>query len=460
MGATVAHATDLKPDPKNNERGRIAAILAFAYLFFLSIEFVGRGMKTSFKEPIHQFLTDNAAQFTELVSFVMGILGTALVQSSSTVTSMCVVLTQEGIMPLAIAAGIVHGANLGTSVTSSIVAFATEVRPSTGNWLRDLRAMLTEPRGKGFQRAVGTAVVHDMFNIIMVTAILLLLELPFGFVLQAAQSSAGAIAEATTGAAGILGVLKWLSPSTYTAPLSKGLIAAGVPGSVIALVGFPLLFFALKGFSSRMKDAVLADTDEDDVKAMGDKLLGRRPVDTFVRGLVLTILVQSSSATTSMVVPLAAMGFFRVRQIFPFILGANVGTTTTALLAAAGAVGQPGFDEGLTIALCHLYLNVLAVVFAVAVPGVATSVRGAAYWLGEASARAPWVLLAYLGVLAIVFPLIVYTLPQWVASVFMGGVMLWLLVGPHVYIHRRATARVATLAAEAGKPELALDDWD
>ena len=456
MGSGVAHATE----PKTSGRGRALAILAFAYLFFLSIEFVGRGMKTSFKEPIHDFLSENAAQFTELVSFVMGILGTALVQSSSTVTSMCVVLTQEGIMPLAIAAGVVHGANLGTSVTSSIVAFATEVRPSTGNWFKDLRAMLFEPRGKGFQRAVGTAVVHDMFNIIMVTAILLLLELPFGFVLTAAEASADVIAQATSGGAGILGALKWLSPSTYTAPVSKGLIQVGVPGSVIALVGFPLLFFSLKGFSTRMKDAVLADTDEEDVKAMGQKLLGRAPVDTFVRGLVLTILVQSSSATTSMVVPLAAMGFFRVRAIFPFILGANIGTTTTALLAATGAVGQPGFDEGLTIALCHLYLNVMAVFFAVAVPGVATSVRGAAYWLAEAAAKAPWVLLAYLGVLAIVFPAIVYTMPQWVAAVFMGGVMLWLLVGPHVYVHRRATAQVAALASEAGKPELAMDDWD
>lgn len=69
-------------------------------------------------------------------------------------------------MPLLIAAGIVHGANLGTSVTSSIVAFATDTPKSTGNPLKHARNLLFKPRGEGFQRAVGAAVVHDLFMLV------------------------------------------------------------------------------------------------------------------------------------------------------------------------------------------------------------------------------------------------------------------------------------------------------
>lgn len=90
---------------------RVLSVLLFGWLFFLSIELLGRGMKVSFAEPLQAFLATNAAEFTELRSFVIGVLGTAIVQSSSTVTSMCVVLTQEGIMPLLIAAGIVPAAS-------------------------------------------------------------------------------------------------------------------------------------------------------------------------------------------------------------------------------------------------------------------------------------------------------------------------------------------------------------
>ena len=51
-------------------------------------------------------------------------------------------------------------------------------------------------------------------------------------------------------------------------------------------------------------------------------------------GIILTILVQSSSITTSTIIPLAGAGVLTLRQIYPFTLGANIGTTVTALLAS------------------------------------------------------------------------------------------------------------------------------
>src|SRR3546814_15650655 len=70
-------------------------------------------------------------------------------------------------------------------------------------------------------------------------------------------------------------------------------------------------------------------------------------------GLVITVAVQSSSITTSVLVPLAAAGVISVRNVYPVALGANIGTTVTALLAAMAA-SRP---EALTIALVHTLFN-------------------------------------------------------------------------------------------------------
>ena len=67
-------------------------------------------------------------------------------------------------------------------------------------------------------------------------------------------------------------------------------------------------------------------------------------------------MVQSSSITTSLVVPLAGAGVLNLRQIFPFTLGANIGTTVTALLAAL-----TGTVSALIAAISHLIFNLFGI---------------------------------------------------------------------------------------------------
>ena len=67
-----------------------------------------------------------------------------------------------------------------------------------------------------------------------------------------------------------------------------------------------------------------------------------------------TISVQSSSITTSVLVPLAASGVLTLENIYPVTLGANVGTTVTALLASL-ATGSPA---AVTVALVHTLFNI------------------------------------------------------------------------------------------------------
>jgi solute carrier family 34 (sodium-dependent phosphate cotransporter) len=70
-----------------------------------------------------------------------------------------------------------------------------------------------------------------------------------------------------------------------------------------------------------------------------------------VLGMVITMSVQSSSITTSILVPLAAAGVLSLRNAYPVTLGANVGTTITALLAAMAPV-DPKPSRSLSYTRC------------------------------------------------------------------------------------------------------------
>ena len=87
-----------------------------------------------------------------------------------------------------------------------------------------------------------------------------------------------------------------------------------------------------------------------------DKTIASAPVLALIAGCLLTAIIQSSSIVTSMLVPLAATGILQLEQAFSITLGANIGTTVTAILASL-ATGP----QGLTIALVHLLFNVTGV---------------------------------------------------------------------------------------------------
>jgi sodium-dependent phosphate cotransporter len=94
------------------------------------------------------------------------------------------------------------------------------------------------------------------------------------------------------------------------------------------------------------------------VEVLFDRILFRNDLASFSLGVVLTASVQSSSATTSLVVPLVGTNVLTVRKIFPYTLGANVGTTITAILASFAT----GNVNAVTVAFAHLCFNVLGIV--------------------------------------------------------------------------------------------------
>ncbi|MEK6248841.1 MAG: Na/Pi symporter, partial [Planctomycetales bacterium] len=71
-------------------------------------------------------------------------------------------------------------------------------------------------------------------------------------------------------------------------------------------------------------------------------------------GMVITIMVQSSSITTSLLVPMFGAGILTMEAGFPILVGANIGTTVTALLAS---LVTDDVKAAMTIAMVHLLFN-------------------------------------------------------------------------------------------------------
>jgi len=119
-------------------------------------------------------------------------------------------------------------------------------------------------------------------------------------------------------------------------------------------------------------------------------------------GMCLTILVQSSSVVTSALTPLCGLGLISLAKMLPLTLGANVGTTVTALLASLAV-----FTRGaVQIALCHLLFNIIGILIWFPVPPMRRVPLGAAALLGLYASFYRAVPVLYLLVVFVAVPLL------------------------------------------------------
>ena len=129
------------------------------------------------------------------------------------------------------------------------------------------------------------------------------------------------------------------------------------------------------------------------VEVVVSRALGRNVIVAMIVGVVVTVMVQSSSITTSLLVPLAGAGVLRLRQAFPITLGANIGTTVTGLLAVLATTGENA-AAGLTIALVHLLFNLSATILVYPVERIRNIPLAAARKLADVAAESRrWALL-------------------------------------------------------------------
>lgn len=236
-------------------------------LFLYGMKLMGDGLENAAGEKLKSILEKLTSN--KYIGVLIGAAVTCIIQSSSATTVMVVSFVNAGLMSLAQAAGVIMGANIGTTITAQMVSF-------------DLDAIAPLVIGIG--------------------AILMLM-----------------------------------------AKTKKARDFASIA------VGFGILFMGMDLMGSSMSPIAKSDWFKEFILVVSDnRILG------LLTGLGLTAIVQSSSATTGILIALATTGQIDMRLALPVILGCNIGTCVTALLSSLGAN-----RTAKKAAIIHLFFNVM-----------------------------------------------------------------------------------------------------
>lgn len=353
-------------------------IIGLVYLLLVAVGMIGGGFKAATGDQAKELFEFASNPLTALV---IGTVATALIQSSSTVTSIIVGLVAGG-LPVEIAIPMVMGANIGTTITNTIVSLG-HVR-----------------QGEEFRRAFAAATIHDFFNVISVM-IFLPLEIMFGLLEKIgawlAQGMVGGDSMSMKGFNFVKPLIKppinFLKDGLGDVGLSKVMV-----GSLLIVLGIALIFFVISFIGKLLKILMTGRAKE-----ILNTAVGRGPISGMFSGTAITVLVQSSSTTTSLIVPLAGSGVFSLRQVYPFTLGSNIGTCITALLAATAISGENAIFA-LQIALIHMTYNVLGVAVIYGIPLLREIPIKAAQWLADLAVEKKMYVAIYIASVFFVIP--------------------------------------------------------
>ena len=356
---------------------KVALVVGLLYLFLVGVASLEAGIKAlgaEFQEGLLDSVDNPAA------GLLAGVLATVLVQSSSASTATIVGLVGAGTLTVDAAVPMILGANIGTTITSTLAS------------LGSLR------RSEEFRRAFAGATMHDFFNIIAVLT-LLPIQIATGFLSKTAGWIADRLGGNVEGGSTRSPVKELIKePVAQIKSLLEGAIDSDqLVGVLMIVIGLLFIFGALALITSNMRLLIAARMERslNAAVARGGGLVG------IATGAVTTIAVQSSSITTSVLVPLVGSGVLNIRNAYPITLGANLGTTVTALLASLAV----DLRAGLVVALTHTLFNVTAIALFYPVPAVRyVPVRLAEALAGLAVTR-PAVVVVYVVGVFVVGPL-------------------------------------------------------
>src|SRR5262249_33682458 len=119
-----------------------------------------------------------------------------------------------------------------------------------------------------------------------------------------------------------------------------------------------------------------------------------------------TVLTQSSTITTSVLVPFAGADILTPAQIYPVAVGANLGTTFTVVFAAFAVTGADA-KIGLQAAFVHLLYNLFAIVVIYVNPLLRPVPLFCAETFARIASERKWVIAAYLATAFIAIPALI-----------------------------------------------------
>lgn len=330
--------------------GLIARLLLFVflvYLFLVAVKLFGTAatVYTSYNSSVLETLASQLKNpFTGLC---LGIILTALMQSSSATTSLAVAMVASGVIELEGAIPIAIGSNIGSALTCSIASL-----------------MHIGGERRTFSKAFSVSLVQEIFNIIT-AFICFTLEICFGFLSKTSRFLASLVPMTAAGS------------STGSNPLSSAISAPAngirdfclqgmsptFTAALMAICGLIILIISLIYITKNMK-VIMADK----VEVLLNRVLSKNGYIGLLAGVIVTMTIQSSGITTSLLVPLVVAGTLSIKTIYPIILGSNIGTTITAILAAMAFLGSPTGQLGLALALAHSLFNITGVLLFYPIP--------------------------------------------------------------------------------------------
>ena len=348
-------------------------IISALYLFLVGIAGMSSAIKRMGSDFAETVLTTTSDPF---IALFIGIFATVLFQSSSTTTSLIVGMVSSGSLTIASSIPMIMGANIGTTVTNTIV--------SVGHI----------NKGTEFKRAFAASTVHDFFNILAV-----IIVFPIEMLFHPLQRTSEWFALKIFGKIDNIEVLQAKSPIKLAVKSgAKFLQKFSFDNDIVYLIiSVFITFMMLYSIVKLLKSLVLKK-----IEGFFDQYIFNTAVKAMLFGIIITIMVQSSSITTSLVVPLAGAGVLTLRQIFPFTLGANIGTTVTALLAAI-----TGTVSALVAAFSHLLFNISGIVIIYCIPALRNIPLKCAEIISEQAVTKKYLPLLYLFFIFVLLPLFI-----------------------------------------------------
>lgn len=303
-------------------------------LFVFALDLMVSSLQHIGKSAAETIIQATSNPFTALF---IGLVITAMIQSSSTTTAMVVALVASNSITIQSAIPIIMGANVGTTITSTIVSLGFINRK------------------KEFRRAAAAGTYDGFFNILIVV-ILFPLEYYYGFLSNISQWIATYFFHPSATPSANAFSQKWY----MFGPIVKGLVDLIPNGFLLAALSFILLFASILLFRKLISGLLLASSPE-----RFSRFFFKNAWKSFFWGTVTTAAIRSSTITISVVVPIVAQRIVSLRKAAPFILGANIGTTITAFIAAFFNVNTTG---AISIAIAHFLFNLIGVLIFYPIP--------------------------------------------------------------------------------------------
>ena len=270
---------------------QLAGIVTPVFLFVVGIGAMGHSFMLLGREFSGSVVRATESPF---VALFVGILATSLVQSSSTTTSLIVGLVAGGALSTQGAVFMVMGTNIGTTITSTIVSLVHITKPAD------------------FRRTFAAATLHDFFNFLSVAA-LFPVEIATGFLTRTSTALARTLRDA-----GVLNLGDPIGDATTPVVLALAELT-GQNASLLLVLAILITFGTLMAIVKLSRNLTLQR-----IESVFDAHLFKNPGCSMLIGTGVTILVQSSSISTSLVIPFVGAGVLNLAQVFPYTLGPNL----------------------------------------------------------------------------------------------------------------------------------------